>query len=133
MLDTNRGLFKFIFFSIFTFGIYNLIVMHNISDDINTIASSRDGKHTMNYLWIFFILNWLTLGIATFIWFHKISNRIGEQLIADNSPYSFGAGSFWFWGVLGSIFYIGPFVYYYKLFKAMNIIASNYNNTLSHL
>ena len=129
MLNTNRGLLKYLFFSLLTLGIYSLVVMYNISNDINTIATSRDGKHTLNYLWIFFILNWLTLGIAPFIWFHNISNRIGNQLKAYDLPYSFGAGSFWLWQVLGSFIYIGPFVYHYKLFKAMNIIAANYNKT----
>ena len=80
MLKTNRGLAKFFFLSLITFGIYGIVVLFNVSKDINTIASQRDGKHTMNYLLIYFIFSWLTLGIAPLVWFHRISNRIGASL-----------------------------------------------------
>lgn len=129
MLRTNRGLAKYFFLSLITCGIYGLIVMFNVSEDINTIASPRDKKHTMNYLLIYFIFSWLTLGIAPFVWCHKISNRIGDQLSARNLPYSFGASTFWLWSVLGSLIVVGPFVYLHKFFKAMNIIADDYNKT----
>lgn len=130
MLRTNRGLFKYIFLSLITLGIYGLVVMCNVSSDINTIASSRDKKHTMNYLLIFFLLSWLTLDIAPIVWFHRISNRIGDQLSAKNLPYSFSAGTFWGWYIFGSLLFgVGPLVYMYKFFKAMNIIAADYNNS----
>ena len=130
MLKTNRGLAKFYFLSLITFGIYGLVVLCNVSIDINTIASRRDGKHTMNYLLLYFIFSWLTLGIAPLVWFHRISNRIGGQLAARNLPYSFNASDFWLWCMLGSLIIVGPFVYLYKFFKAMNIIADDYNKNL---
>jgi hypothetical protein len=130
MLRTNRGLAKFYFLSLITFGIYGLVVMCNVSMDINTIASQRDGKHTMNYLLLYFIFSWLTLGIAPLVWFHRISNRIGDQLAARNLPYSFNASDFWLWCMLGSLIIVGPFIYLYKFFKAMNIIADDYNKNL---
>lgn len=130
MLRTNRGLAKFYFLSLITFGIYGLVVLCNVSIDINTIASRRDGKHTMNYLLLYFIFSWLTLGIAPLVWFHRISNRIGGQLAARNLPYSFNASDFWLWCMLGSLIIVGPFIYLYKFFKAMNIIADDYNKNL---
>ena len=130
MLRTNRGLAKFYFLSLITFGIYGLVVLCNVSIDINTIASRRDGKHTMNYLLLYFIFSWLTLGIAPLVWFHRISNRIGGQLAARNLPYSFNASDFWLWYILGSLIIVGPFIYFYKFFKAMNIIAYDYNKNL---
>ena len=132
MLRTNRGLAKYIFLSIITLRIYGLVVLCNISSDINTIASRRDGKHTMNFLLIAFIFSWLTLGIAQIVWFHRISNRIGSQLSARNLPYSFNASDFWLWHFLGSLIIIGPFIYFYRFFKAMNIIADDYNKN-NHL
>ena len=87
MLRTNRGLAKFYFLSLITFGIYGLVVLCNVSIDINTIASRRDGKHTMNYLLLYFIFSWLTLGIAPLVWFHRISNRIGGQLIGHGNRF----------------------------------------------
>ena len=130
MLRTNRGLAKFYFLSLITFGIYGLVVLCNVSIDINIIASRRDGKHTMNYLLLYFIFSWLTLGIAPLVWFHRISNRIGGQLAARNLPYSFNASDFWLWCMLGSLIIVGPFIYLYKFFKAMNIIADDYNKNL---
>lgn len=126
-LSTNRGLLKYILLSAITFGIYGLVVMSTISADINTIASKYDGKKTMHYCLLVFIFSWLTLGIAPLVWFHRISARIGDELARRGIAYSFGAGSFWGWSILGAMIGVGPFIYYYKLFKAMNLLSMNYN------
>ena len=126
-LKTNRGLVKYILLSIITFGIYGLVIMSNISTDINTIAGRYDGKKTTHFCLMAFIFSWLTLGIAPFVWFHKISNRIGGELRRRGINYSFGAGSFWGWYILGCFIVVGPLVYCYKLFKAMNLLSEHYN------
>lgn len=126
-LKTNRGLFKFIFLGLITFGIYPIVIMSSISSDINTIASRYDGKRTMHYCLLFFIFSWLTLGIADFVWNHKICARIGDELMRRRIPYSFGAGTFWGWGVLGACIAIGPLVYRYKLLHAMNLLCADFN------
>ena len=126
-LKTNRGLVKYIFLSIITFGIYGLVVMSSVSNDINVIASRYDGKRTMHYCLLFFVISWLTLGIGVIVWYHKISARIGNELNRRNINYSFGAGSYWGWNVLGVLIIVGPFIYIHKLFKAMNLLSENYN------
>lgn len=126
-LKTNRGLLKFILLSMITFGIYGLVVMSVISSDINTVASRYDGKKTMHYCLVIFIFSWLTLGIVPLVWFHRLSNRIGCELNRRGIAYSFGAGTYWGWGILGSFIVVGPFIYYHKLFKSMNLICENYN------
>lgn len=126
-LSTNRGLLKYIFLSAITFGIYGIVLMSCISTDINTIASKYDNKKTMHYCLLMFIFSWLTLGIAPIVWFHRISARIGDELARRGIAYGFGAGSFWGWGILGSVIVVGPFIYYYKLFKSMNLLSMNYN------
>ena len=126
-LKTNRGLLKTILLSIITLGIYPLVLFSNISTDINTIASRYDGKKTTHYCLMAFVFSWLTLGIAPFVWCHKISARIGNELNRRNIDYGFSAGSFWGWCVLGSLIAIGPLVYYHKLFKAMNLLSEDYN------
>ncbi len=127
MLRTNRGLAKFILLSLVTFGIYGIVVLCHISEEINQVASPRDGKKTMHYAWIFFLLTAITFGIAPLVWFHKLSNRIGDELKARKLPYEFSAGTYWGWCILGVLIIIGPFVYYHKLFKAMNLINGDYN------
>lgn len=126
-LKTNRGLIKFILLSIITFGIYPLVVMSVISTDINIIASRYDGKKTMHFCLLAFIFAGLTLGIAPLVWYHRISNRIGNELARRGISYSFNAGSFWLWNIVGSLITIGPLVYTHKLFKAMNLLCADYN------
>ena len=127
-LKTNKGLLKFILLSLITFGIYGLVVMSSVSTDINITASRYDGKHTMHYCLLFFLVAPITLGIASIVWYHKISARIGNELSRRGIAYSFGASSFWLWNVLGAFIIVGPFVYIHKLLKATNLINEHYNN-----
>ena len=127
-LKTNRGMLKTILLGILTFGIYPLIVYSGISSDINLIASRYDGKKTMHYCLLFFLVGPITLEIASLVWSHRISARIGNELIRRGIAYKFGAGSFWGWNVLGCLLFgIGPFIYLHKLCKAMNLLCEDYN------
>ena len=124
---TNKGLAKFIFLSIITFGIYAIVVMSSVSEDINVVASRYDGRKTMHFCLLFFLVAPITLGIAAIVWYHNISSRIGNELRRRMIPYSFGAADFWLWNVLGSLIIVGPFIYYHKLFKATNLMCQHYN------
>ena len=126
-LKTNKGLFKLIILSILTCGIYPLVVMSVLSDDVNIVASRYDGKHTMHFCLLLFIVAPLTLGIAGIVWYHRVSARIGNELARRGIAYSFGAADFWLWNVLGSIIVIGPLVYIHKLFRATNLMNGHYN------
>lgn len=127
-MKTNRGLLKMILLGIITLGIYPIVVYSQISEEINVLASPHDGRHTMHYCLIFFLFSWLTLNIATLVWWHRISGRIGQELRRRNLQYSFGASDFWLWNILGSLIVIGPFVYIHKLMKAMNFINADWNS-----
>lgn len=127
-LKTNKSLLKYVLLSLITFGIYGLVVMTSVSEDINTIASQHDGKKTMHYCLLFFIVGPLTLGIAYLVWEHKICARIGAELQRRNINYKLSPADFWLWNVLGILIIVGPLVYRYKMFKAMNALASDYNN-----
>ena len=126
-LKTNKGLFKTILLGFITFGIYPIVVMSSISTDINTVASRHDGKKTMHYCLLFFIVSPITLGIANLVWYHRISNRIGDELARRGISYDFSADDYWIWGVIASLIMIGPLVYMYKLFKAVNKLNADYN------
>ena len=126
-LKTNKGLLKTILLSLITFGIYPLVVMSAVSNDINIVASRYDGKRTMHYCLLTFIVSPITFGIAGIVWSHKISNRIGNELRRRGIAYSFSATDFWLWGVLGSFIVVGPFVYLHKMFKAVNLMNQHYN------
>lgn len=126
-LKTNKGLLKTILLSLITFGIYPLVVMSAVSSEINIVASRYDGKKTMHFLLLLFIVAPITLGIGAIVWYHRISNRIGNELKRRGVDYKFSAADFWLWSVLGSLIAIGPLVYMHKMFKAVNKMNADYN------
>ena len=126
-MKTNRSLWRYILFNIITLGIYSLVFYSSISDDVNRICSRYDGKKTMHYCLLFFLVAPVTLGIGGVVWYHRLSGRIGAELTRRGVAYTFGAGDFWLWNVLGSFIVVGPFVYLHKLATAMNKLAESYN------
>ena len=126
-LKTNKGLLKTILLSLITLGIYELVVMSAISNEINIVASKYDGKKTMHFCLLFFLVAPITLGIGAIVWIHRISNRIGNEIKRRGISYNFSSADFWLWGVLGSFIIVGPFVYMHKLFKAVNLMNADYN------
>ena len=126
-LQTNRSLTKYILLGLITLGIYDIVVITKISNDINTIASKYDGRHTMNFCLVFFLFSWLTFGIVPLVWYHRLSSRIGKEQTRRNLPVTMTAGTFWGWYFLGSLIIVGPFVYAYKLLHSMNALSEDYN------
>ena len=126
-LRTERSFVAYFFLNIITLGIYSLVQVSHIGREVNLIASEHDGKHTMHFCWIVFIFSWLTLGIASLVWYHRISNRIGNELRRRGVISDFGADTFWLWFILGSLIYICPYVYIYKRIVAMNQLNDLYN------
>ena len=126
-LNTTRSLLKFILLSIITVGIYALVYFSSVSTSINVAASRYDGKKTMHFCLLAFIITPITFGIAPLVWYHRVSNRIGNELNRRGLGYSFSAADYWLWSFIGSIIVIGPFVYIHKLSKAMNLICADYN------
>ncbi len=118
---------KFILLSLVTLGIYEIVVMSHVSEEINQVASPRDGKHTMHYCLVSFIFSWLTIGIVPLVWAHRLCDRIGNELQVRNLPFNFSAGSFWGWCFFGSLILVGPYIFLYKFFKAMNLVNADYN------
>ena len=128
LLKTDRSVWKFILFSILTCGIYSIIFFSGISDDINRVASGRDGKKTTHYCLMSFVLSPITCGIYQFYWWHTISERIGEETRARGIYTDFSATTFWLWYVVGSLLCgLGPLVYVHMLCKTMNQLNTNYN------
>ena len=105
-LNTRRSLLKLILLTIITFGIYPYVFFSGISEDINLIASRFDGRKTMHYCLMAFIIGPLTFGIGFIVWFHNLSSRMGNELARRGIAYSFGASDYWLWNVLGSLIII---------------------------
>ena len=89
-LRTNRGLLKLILLSLVTLGIYGLIVTAHISEDVNVVCSRYDGKKTMNYWLLIFLVGPLTLGIGYIVWMHKLCERLGKEADSRGLDCKFG-------------------------------------------
>lgn len=126
-LRTQRGLLKYVLLGLVTFSIYDIWQMSEVGDSLNLLAFKRDGKHTMHYCLMFFLVGWVTLGIGWLVWYHRVSDRIGEEQAARGLPVTVTASTFWLWGILGSLIAVGPFIYIYKLLHAMNDLSADYN------
>ena len=125
-LPTKRGLLKCIFLGLITLGIYNLVVLVKMSEEINITASRYDGQRTMHYFFVT-LLAPLTLSIYPILWMHNLCNRLGKDVTRRGYNYNFSASTMWLWGVLGSLIFIGPMIYVHKLMKTMNLINTSYN------
>ena len=126
-MKTNRGWLKTLLLSILTLGIYSIVFFSGISTDINLIASRYDGKKTMHFCLLIFVVAPLTWFIGLWVWFSRLSDRIGQELARRGLAYRFGAGSFWGWNFLGTLIVIGPIIYLHKLCKAMNYLCDDFN------
>ena len=126
-LRTERSWVKYFFLSIITLGIYGLICFGNISSEINQVASKYDGKKTMNYYLLVFIIAPITCSIGGFVWMLRFCNRLCEEAQRRGLDIEFGAKDYWLWNVLGSLIIVGPFIFLNKFFKTMNAINADYN------
>ena len=127
LLKTDRSLLMFIILSIVTCGIYAIVFWSSIGDDINLMATRRDGQKTTHFCLVYFLLGPITCNIYTFIWWHKLSQRIGDEARARGVATDLSASSFWLWYILGSLIIVGPFIYVNKLCKAMNGECQSFN------
>jgi len=126
-MPTDRNLVKFILLNFITFGIYGIVWWTVLTNNVNTMVDPHDGKHSTHYCLMTFLITGLTWGIGYLVWIHNLSRRIGEELARRGIQYSFGADTFWLWNVLGSLIFVGPFVYLHKLCVAMNLLCESYN------
>ena len=125
-LPTNRGLGKMVFLGLLTLGIYPTVIWSRIVTELNLAASRYDGRRTVSYFGAGMLAP-ITLGIYLWVWMHNFCWRIGNELQRREIGYSFGAKTFWLWGVLGSLILVGPFIFTHKLMKSMNLINADYN------
>lgn len=125
-MQANFSLAKFLLLSLITFGIYGVYTFAKMGNCLDIAASRYDGKKTMSFWLVFFLVGPVTLGIGFLVWFHKFSDRLGKELARRGLPETFSAGTFWLFDVLGAFILVGPFLYIYKLSKAMNALVENY-------
>ena len=125
-LKTDRNVWKYIILNTLTLGVYGIFFFMPLSFDIDKVAPKKDRTKTMNFLWAY-VLALFTMSIVLLVWHYHIAERIEEALSKRGIVYEFGTGTFWSWYFFGSFILIGPYVYIYKLCKAMNLLCEDYN------
>ena len=125
-LKTNRSVWKLILFSLLTLGIYSIIFFIPFTFDLEKIHPARERSKPMNFLFAY-ILALFTASIVIFIWHYQITVYIEDALSVRSIKYSFGTKDFWLWVILGSLILVGPFIYFHKLCRAMNLLCADYN------
>lgn len=126
MINTNRGLGKYILFSILTLGIYSYWFIYKLAEDVN-IMCNGDGKNTGGLL-KFILLSTITCGIYAWFWYYNIGNRLAENAPRYNLHFSENGTSVLMWMIFGALLCgIGPFVAMNILIKNTNTLAFAYN------
>lgn len=126
MINTNRGLGKYILFTILTCGIYSYWFIYKLAQDINVLCS-EDGKNTGGLV-KFILLSVITCGIYAWFWYYNIGNRLAENAPRYNLHFSENGTSVLMWMIFGILLCgIGPFVAMHILIKNTNALAFAYN------
>lgn len=127
MIDTNRGIVKYILLSFITCGIYGLWFLYKLALDVN-IMCEGDGQNTTGLL-TYFLLSIVTFGIYPFIWFYKLGNRLALNGPKYNLTFQEDGTTLLLWMILGSFLCgVGPLIALYLIIKNVNAMASAYNN-----
>lgn len=125
-MTTKRSMLRFVLLSLVTCGVYGVIQLCILSVDINDIARPHDGRITMFYL-LACLIGIPTMGVFLIIWLAMLTGRIQTELRRRGLSETLKVCHFWLWGILGSFCLVGPFIYMYKMCKAMNQLSADYN------
>ncbi len=130
-LKTNRSMWKLVLLNTVTCGLYSIFFFIPFSFDLDKVAPKKDHSKTFNYLFAY-IISLFTLSIVLIFWHHEIAKRVEEALREREIDYEFSTGTFWGWYFFGSLIYVGSFVYFHKLCKAMNLLCEDYNKEIEN-
>ena len=125
-LLTNRNMWKLMILNILTLGIYSIWFLNSVSYDLKKVSERGEWKQ-INF-GLAYVLSLFTFSIVIDVWHHQIAGRISEALEYRKIDCEFGTGDFWKWFIFGSLILVGPFIYFHKLCKAMNLLCQDYNN-----
>ena len=130
-VKADRSLLMYILLTIVTCGIYGLIFIYELAEDVNEMCKD-DGKTTQGLL-MYFLLTIVTCGIYSIIWWYGVCDRIGNAACRRFGKNDFNGGTFLLWYLLGYFLcVILMFVGYYKMFECTNAVAMNYNQSIDN-
>lgn len=125
-IATNRGLFKYIIFTILTCGIYSYWFVYSMARDVNEMCK-EDGDRTGGLL-AYILLSIITCGFYTIYWEYKLANRLQENGPRYGINFSENGTSVLLWIIFGVLICgVGPFIAMNILIKNTNRLAREYN------
>ena len=124
---SDRNWVVILLLSLVTCGIYSIVVMTQITNEVNRVCTPYDHRNSMHYCLMLFLIGGLTLGIGWLVWYNNLCDRIGNELHRRGIDYKFGAGTYWGWGFFGSLIIVGPFIFLHKFTNAVNYMNADYN------
>lgn len=128
-VKTDRSLLMYVLLSIVTLGIYGLIFVHELAQDVNEMCKD-DGKTTQGLL-MYFLLSIVTCGIYGIIWWYNVADRIGNAASRRFGKNDFNGGTYLLWTILGYVAcFICNFIATYKLIECTNMVATHYNQSI---
>lgn len=118
-LTTNRGILKYIIFTIITCGLYGFFFIHGVAKDVNEMCKNDGDK--VGGLVAYIILSYLTCGLYSIYWQYKIANRLQANAPSYGLYFSENGTNVLLWYLVGWLLcFVGPFI-------AMNIVIKNTN------
>ena len=127
---SHRSAFLFIFLGVLTLGIYDVVVMTKIREEVETLMEGKSFRRLLPPVAVY-ILGWLTLGIAPLIWAIRLSAEV-EILALERGlgrpPFS--ARWFGLWASLGALILVGPFIALTRLIRTLNRVEQAENEYL---
>lgn len=130
-IRNDRSIWSFIFYSLITFGIYEIWYYHKIVKDVNTICE-EDGKRSPGVL-VYIVLSLLTCGIYNIIWWCNMHDRLRataktKGVIIEQTTSGLmllHIGAYFVMGILS-------LVAIHKFIGTLNDMATNYNRENGH-
>lgn len=128
--NDQRRLWKYIIFTMLTFGIYGIIFWWNMIKDLNMVCGyveDSDDNKSPNYI-VLILLNLVTFGIYNYFWYYKQGNRIKEAGAAYGKAIEEKGSTYLLWNLLGVwLAGIGPLIGMYLFISNLNKISKMYN------
>ena len=128
-LRTDRKMWKIMIPHIFTLGISSIFFFIPFSYELEKISPAREKHKLINYA-IAYLASLVTFSIFMTAWFYELTDRIEDALTERGIAYDWGVSDFWGWYFFGSFILVGPFIYFHKLCKAMNLLCEDYNKSI---
>ena len=122
----NRDFVLYVILTIITCGIYGLVFLYSMIQDVNTVCDG-DGEHTRGLMGLI-LLSLVTCGIYSFYWYYCLGNRLANNASRYGMSFQENGTTVLLWLVIGSLLCgLGTWVATYIIIKNCNQLCAAYN------